>query len=554
MHKYGTVLELKKNSAIIMSEGFRYFYVKKRPGMYLGQKIMFLDEDIVKPTSAILKYSAVAACFVLIVLAVFLSRITLFDNDGTFAYVYLDINPSVQITIDKNNTVLDTSAVNSDADELLEGLDTKGMDLKDALKIIFEKSDKLGFFKDDTDNYVLISGVINPDSRLYKENKTYEETEFQKFLSTLKGVSGEKGHKRIITEAIKTSPEIRELALKNQMSPGKYYLYELAAEKGMDLSIDKVRESSINDIMKVLDYVPQDVKESKDSSFNDVHENDSEASDDPPAAAIQKQEEDVTFSEEDTGAHRGSQTVQGRQMEESEPDAQPEIATQTKEERQPAHETKPDGGAGPEAQQPAENTNTLKAPGAAVISVDKASNTGEYQLTIVIGNDNNAAEFKLYENNRVIMSSETGSRETVVKSFSGKENGSYTYICELSNSAGKSMSNEVNVLVQKTVNKEAAVWDAGVMYSVGDVAEYGGEKYKCIQAHKSQADWTPERVPALWQKQLGSAEKNSWQPGNAYRTGDIVVYKETQYRCLQAHTAIEGWEPPVVPALWEKQQ
>ncbi|MFF2197809.1 carbohydrate-binding protein [Streptomyces sp. NPDC058157] len=43
----------------------------------------------------------------------------------------------------------------------------------------------------------------------------------------------------------------------------------------------------------------------------------------------------------------------------------------------------------------------------------------------------------------------------------------------------------------------------------------------------------------------------TWTAGQAYRAGDGVTYAGTAYRCLQAHTAIAGWEPPNVPALWQ---
>ena len=42
----------------------------------------------------------------------------------------------------------------------------------------------------------------------------------------------------------------------------------------------------------------------------------------------------------------------------------------------------------------------------------------------------------------------------------------------------------------------------------------------------------------------------SWAAGTAYRVGDVVTYGGRSYRCLQAHTALPGWEPPNVPALW----
>jgi chitin-binding protein len=44
----------------------------------------------------------------------------------------------------------------------------------------------------------------------------------------------------------------------------------------------------------------------------------------------------------------------------------------------------------------------------------------------------------------------------------------------------------------------------------------------------------------------------TWAAGTAYKVGDVVAYGGASYRCLQAHTAIAGWEPPNVPALWAR--
>jgi predicted chitinase/chitodextrinase len=41
-------------------------------------------------------------------------------------------------------------------------------------------------------------------------------------------------------------------------------------------------------------------------------------------------------------------------------------------------------------------------------------------------------------------------------------------------------------------------WAVGVAYAVNDTVTYNGSTYRCIQAHTSQADWTPSAVPALW--------------------------------------------------------
>ncbi|GAA1412020.1 lytic polysaccharide monooxygenase [Catellatospora coxensis] len=44
----------------------------------------------------------------------------------------------------------------------------------------------------------------------------------------------------------------------------------------------------------------------------------------------------------------------------------------------------------------------------------------------------------------------------------------------------------------------------------------------------------------------------TWAAGTAYAVGATVTYGGLSYRCLQAHTALAGWEPPNTPALWQR--
>ena len=41
-------------------------------------------------------------------------------------------------------------------------------------------------------------------------------------------------------------------------------------------------------------------------------------------------------------------------------------------------------------------------------------------------------------------------------------------------------------------------WASGVEYPVGAMRQYNALLYKCLQAHTSQDDWTPDATPALW--------------------------------------------------------
>ncbi|MFB7257141.1 carbohydrate-binding protein [Streptomyces nojiriensis] len=44
----------------------------------------------------------------------------------------------------------------------------------------------------------------------------------------------------------------------------------------------------------------------------------------------------------------------------------------------------------------------------------------------------------------------------------------------------------------------------------------------------------------------------TWKAGTVYAAGATVTYGGSDYRCLQGHQAQTGWEPPNVPALWQR--
>ena len=74
------------------------------------------------------------------------------------------------------------------------------------------------------------------------------------------------------------------------------------------------------------------------------------------------------------------------------------------------------------------------------------------------------------------------------------------------------------------------VWSgAGVAYVVGDIRRDGGQLYRCVTAHTSQASWTPADTPALWTRIADPAQEwPEWiaptGAHNAYAQGDKVSH------------------------------
>ena len=93
------------------------------------------------------------------------------------------------------------------------------------------------------------------------------------------------------------------------------------------------------------------------------------------------------------------------------------------------------------------------------------------------------------------------------------------------------------------------MWAIGRAYATGDRVQHGGTLYKCVQAHTSQADWTPDATPALWVV-VSIDEYPEWvQPTgahDAYNTGDKVSYNGKHYVCTIDGNAyapdVYGWK------------
>ena len=72
-------------------------------------------------------------------------------------------------------------------------------------------------------------------------------------------------------------------------------------------------------------------------------------------------------------------------------------------------------------------------------------------------------------------------------------------------------------------------WKSDTAYPAGQRVRYNGTPYKCLTAHTSQADWTPDAASSLWAKLLIPDETviPAWeQPDstNPYMQGDKVTH------------------------------
>jgi len=89
-------------------------------------------------------------------------------------------------------------------------------------------------------------------------------------------------------------------------------------------------------------------------------------------------------------------------------------------------------------------------------------------------------------------------------------------------------------------------WASGKEYAVDDRVRYGEKLYKCVQAHSAQADWSPDKTPALWTEVSPSGVIPEWkQPTgaqDAYKKGDKVKHNGSVWVSTVDDNV---WEPGV---------
>ena len=95
----------------------------------------------------------------------------------------------------------------------------------------------------------------------------------------------------------------------------------------------------------------------------------------------------------------------------------------------------------------------------------------------------------------------------------------------------------------------------GVAYEVGKRIMFEGVLYKVIQAHTSQAEWTPIAAPSLFAKVINETVDGSIpefeQPDstNPYMKGDKVIFNGKVYESLIDNNV---YSPEAYPAGWKE--
>ncbi|MFZ5640431.1 MAG: anti-sigma-I factor RsgI family protein, partial [Bacillota bacterium] len=158
------------------------------------------------------------------------------------AYVSLDINPSLEMAVNKDMQVIDVSFFNDDGVDLVQEADLEGENLYEALNTLVRKAIDRHYIKPDQKN-LMISTVTAASADTTELNPV----KLQQALESAIAAGGFTGEVRVYQVAA----EVRTMAEQNGLSPGKFILYEQAKETGAKVTVQEIKQNSIRELVDI---------------------------------------------------------------------------------------------------------------------------------------------------------------------------------------------------------------------------------------------------------------------------------------------------------------
>lgn len=154
--------------------------------------------------------------------------------------VSIDVNPSIELEVNRQEKVLRATPLNDDAQTILDGMELEGVNLKTAVNAVIGSMVQNGYLTDEI-NSILLS-VDNDDEAkrvALQEELTQGINESLQQLS----VNG-----TVFAQSLNSSAELKALAEQYGISEGKAYWVQMLTAADSTLSADVLAKLSINDL------------------------------------------------------------------------------------------------------------------------------------------------------------------------------------------------------------------------------------------------------------------------------------------------------------------
>lgn len=220
MMNKGIVMDIKKHSVVVLTPNGEFITCKRKgDSCMIGEEISF-DEQEQKASRFSIPYFLKPAS---LLVACFLCALLFFYNqpeEKVFAYVSVDINPSLEVSVTKDLRVIDLQACNDDGRRILKELKQwENKQLQEVIRTIIKQSQEDKYLTND--KQVMLTAIAK-DKLL--------EPKLEKVMKELKK---EYELKHITVEYQSSTMQVRENAIKAGIGTGVYIKQENEKNKSV---------------------------------------------------------------------------------------------------------------------------------------------------------------------------------------------------------------------------------------------------------------------------------------------------------------------------------
>ena len=234
--KRGIVFEIHQSRATILKADGEFLSVPASEEWKPGD-IVLLKEPRLKKFMSSYKLLATAAVFVLVVLAGFFGSNLYFTKT---ALISLDVNPSIEIGINRFGRIISVDAKNDEGEAILESLKIKNQDYADAIPDLLEQEELASYFEQESYVYLTVQADdVSMKQQLLNQMERYK-------------ADIQSHHDQIIVEYSSVESGMVEQAHAHGVTAGKYKMLLELAKLDSEFEFSEYSHHSVGDLMETI--------------------------------------------------------------------------------------------------------------------------------------------------------------------------------------------------------------------------------------------------------------------------------------------------------------
>ena len=249
------VMERNGCNLVVVDDKGCFHIVKNQSNYNIGDEIQI--SNINKPAIINLKKLTAIAAMLIIMLGSSYGALTYYSP---YTYVNIDINPSIELVLNRYDRVLEVETLNDDAKKIVtNGSDYKNKNLTEAVNQLLDTVKEKKIFTEQDDNTVMYTVSGRDQKNLNKINEKLKTVTEKKLNKLIK-------QENILLKSV--TLDEHEAAKKLEVSPGKVILLKELKKVKPNAKLQDIKKLPVKETLKLIRERQQIKKELKESLQN----------------------------------------------------------------------------------------------------------------------------------------------------------------------------------------------------------------------------------------------------------------------------------------------